>query len=65
MSIATPGSAMTHEMRKATWSGLDGRAVVRPERRPREGEQVAPATELVGETAAEPAPLAPPKPIDD
>jgi hypothetical protein len=65
MSIANMQRPMTHEMRKATWSGLDGRAVVRPERRPREAEQVAPATELAGEPAAEPAPLAPAKPLDE
>ena len=53
---------MTHEMRRATWSGLDGRVVVRAERRPRDGSQADPAAELASERVHDQVPLTVPSP---
>jgi hypothetical protein len=51
---------MTHEWRRATWSGLDGRAVVRRDRPPRVAAPRAPADEEVnGAQAADEAEASP------
>ena len=55
-------AVMTHEMRKATWSGLDGRVVVRAERRPRDGSQADPAAEQSSESVHDQVPLPVPSP---
>ena len=55
---------MTHEMRRATWSGLDGRAVERRDRRRDDVVPAEPAREVAIESAeGESLPL--PQPIGD
>jgi hypothetical protein len=58
MLIANGTVAMT-EMRRATWSGLDGRIVVRRERRPREAEPVKSTGAANDEAADETVPASP------
>jgi hypothetical protein len=58
MSIATRTVAMT-EMRRATWSGLDGRIAVRRERRPRETEPPKSAARTSDEAEGEAMPASP------
>jgi hypothetical protein len=53
---------MTHEMRRATWSGLDGRAVVRRDRRRGDAVSAQPAGEVaIGSAEGE----QPPEPSSD
>ncbi len=46
---------MTHEMRRATWSGLDGRAVVRRARRRGDAVSAPPVREVASGSAEDEA----------
>lgn len=54
MLIANRFGLMT-EMRRGTWSGLDGRVVLRRDRKPREAEPAERAGDAKEEGAVEPA----------
>ena len=57
MSIAIGMGTMT-EMRRATWSGLDGRVVLRRDRKARGADQAEAVGEGKGEEAGEALPAA-------